>query len=345
MSALLDSPPFAERDESSLLAEMNALTRWHRAGCPEFGAMWPGDDDAASLEALPFVHVGVFKHLLLTTRGASHQRTLTSSSTSGASPSKITLDTRSSELQSASSLAILRHLVGPDLRPLLILDDVASLRRPGQLSARTAAAMSLRPLASQIHFVLDPTTSNPTLREGAVRDALAGHDELLVYGFTSVLWQAWGEGAGNKLKALLRGKTIHFVHSGGWKKLEALKVDRASFDAALLEGLSSASSVIDYYGLVEQVGVIFPLCSAGFRHAPRWAGVIVRDPFTLRALPDSPGMLQLMNTLAWGAPYHNVLTEDTGRLAPGPCPCGLTGLRFELLGRVPKAESRGCANV
>jgi hypothetical protein len=52
-----------------------------------------------------------------------------------------------------------------------------------------------------------------------------------------------------------------------------------------------------------------------------------------------------MNLLAWGAPYHNVLTEDLGKLVPGECDCGRKGKRFEFVGRVPKAEMRGCANV
>jgi hypothetical protein len=72
---------------------------------------------------------------------------------------------------------------------------------------------------------------------------------------------------------------------------------------------------------------------------------LVRDSWTLESLVGEPGQLQLMNTLARGAPYHNVLTEDLGRIVPGNCPCGRSGTRFELLGRVPKAEVRGCANV
>jgi len=56
-------------------------------------------------------------------------------------------------------------------------------------------------------------------------------------------------------------------------------------------------------------------------------------------------VLQLMNTLAFGAPYHNVLTEDLGRVIEGPCQCGRSGQRFELSGRIPRTEVRGCANV
>lgn len=78
---------------------------------------------------------------------------------------------------------------------------------------------------------------------------------------------------------------------------------------------------------------------------PRWAHVIVRDTWSLEPLAGDPGQLQLLNVLAWGAPAHSVLTEDMGRLLPGPCACGRQGPRFELLGRLPQAELRGCANV
>jgi len=76
-----------------------------------------------------------------------------------------------------------------------------------------------------------------------------------------------------------------------------------------------------------------------------WADIVVRDPISLAPLEGEPGLLQLLNVLAVGAPYHSVLTEDTGRVVPGACPCGRSGKRFELLGRLPKAEVRGCANV
>ena len=148
-----------------------------------------------------------------------------------------------------------------------------------------------------------------------------------------------------EIRAALKGKTIHFVHSGGWKKLEAEKVDRARLDGLLLETLCPASAVVDYYGLVEQVGIVYPLCSEGWRHVPVWADVLVRDPLTLEPLEERPGQLQLVNLLAHGAPYHSVLTEDMGRMVPGDCACGRGNRRFELIGRVPKAEVRGCANV
>lgn len=344
MNELLDRPPFGARDDHRFLGEMLALTEHHLAGCAEYRAMWRGWRGAATIDALPFVHVGVFKHILLRTGGAASQRVLRSSGTTGSTTSRIALDDESSALQARSSTAILADFVGSDAAPLLVVDHASSLRQRGEISARVAAAMSLRPLASDIVFVLAEANQPRSVKWNEVAAAAALTAHLRVYGFTSMLWEAWSQPIPSGAAAALRSVRVDFVHSGGWKRLENQRVTREQFDAALLRDAGPESRVIDYYGLVEQVGMVFPLCAAGFRHVPAWAGVVVRDPWTLQ--PAGEGMLQLLNVLAKGAPYHSVLTEDLGRLADdGVCACGREGTRFELLGRIPKAETRGCANV
>jgi hypothetical protein len=349
MSRILNQDcPYGPRSEADFLAEMNALTRFHLDGCPEYARIWPHFESAGNLADLPWLHVGLFKHIEFKTSGEGirHERTLKSSATSSGVPSLVTLDRKSSELQSASTLAIFRDFLGGGTRPLLVVDSSRSLLTRGEVSARVAAALSLRPLASEIHFLLEDAEDPGSMKWDALAELLGGHDELLIYGFTWVLWLAWGAaGVPKKISDRLAGKRIHFVHSGGWKKLDAVQVDRQAFDERLLTGLHPESRVVDFYGLVEQAGIVYPLCEAGFRHVPAWADVLVRDPWTLDSLTGEPGQLQLMNTLAHGAPYHNVLTEDLGHIVPGGCPCGRLGGRFELLGRVPKAEVRGCANV
>jgi len=347
MSALFDEPPFARRDDGALLGELNALTRFHLAGCAPFRAMWPNWRESKMLAGLPFTHVSVFKHRTMRTESSEikHQRTLLSSSTSGQS-SRIALDARSSELQARSSAAILKDVLGDAQRPLLVLDDAKNLRRP-DVSARIAAAMSLRPLASSIHFLVDESSGPKKMLWDRVLTARADSRELLVYGFTWALYTEWARAEiPEEVQRVMKDLTVRFVHSGGWKKLEASKVDRPTFDAALRETVGPGSSVVDFYGLVEQVGVLYPLCDAGYRHAPRWCAVLVRDPYTHEVVGDgTTGQLQLANHLAFGAPYHSVLTEDVGRIVAGTCPCGREGTRFDLLGRIPNAELRGCANV
>ena len=349
MSRLLDQAPYGPRDDELFLQEANALNHHHCDGCAAYARVWPGGHSVQRIEDLPFLHVGVFKHVefMTSATGIRHERTLKSSATTSGLASRILLDTKSSHLQSRSTAAILKDFLGASPRPLLVLDSSKSLQQRGGVSARVAAALSLRPLASDMYFLLDDAESPTSLNWSRLQCALEKHDELLVYGFTWMLWLAWGARKKPEvIRQLLAHRCIHFVHSGGWKKIEAMKVNREQFESALLHDLAPGSRVLDFYGLVEQVGIIYPLCEAGCRHVPVWADVIVRDPLTLQLLADGEtGLLQLINTLAWGAPYYSVLTEDLGRFLTGPCPCGRSGRRFELMGRVPKAEVRGCANV
>ncbi|HUR80105.1 MAG TPA: hypothetical protein VM733_05035 [Thermoanaerobaculia bacterium] len=341
MTALLELPPFGDRDDTALLAELVATTRHHLDASPEYRRIWPDWRAASSFAELPFLHAGVFKHLLLASEGTSRMRTLVSSGTAGAQ-SRITMDAGAAALQAASSQAILADFIGAEKAPLLILDHASSLRSRDAIPARIAAAMSLQPFASEMFFVLD---SEGAVDWRRVADALMGRAQVRIYAITSLLWTAWHATMPADMRASLKDVRIDFVHSGGWKKLEALAVDRATLDRALLEDCAPSSRVVDFYGLVEQNGVIYPLCDAGFRHAPAWSEVLVRDPFTLEVLASGEGLLQVMNPIPRGAPSHNVLTEDVGRVVDGPCPCGRRGRRFELIGRLPKAELRGCANV
>ena len=348
MSQLLERKPYSDREDSQFLLEMQALTQHHQNGCAPYRTMTQNHPMAQSIAEIPYVHVGAFKNLALKTESEQikHQRNLLSSATSSGISSVISLDKKSSEFQSKSVLSILKDFVGEKRRPLLILDSAASLRSRGRVSARIAAALGLQPLSTEIHFLLKDINDPKTMQWDTVLKVLEGHDDVLVYGFTWILWLAWGNAnIPIKVQEALRGKKIHFVHSGGWKKLESSKVNFESFNQALLKDLDQASQVIDYYGLVEQIGIIYPLCAHGSRHVPLWADVIVRDPWTLAPVDKGPGQLQLMNLLAHGAPYHSVLTEDMGQLLHGDCPCGRKGKRFELLGRIPKAETRGCSNV
>jgi hypothetical protein len=348
MSDLLNYPPYSPRDDALFLKEINDLTRCHLDGCPEYSRIWPDWKPTGRIEDVPYLHVELFKHLDLRNQraGIEYGRTLKSSATTSGVFSRIALDSESSRLQSQSSEAIFKDFLGKEKCPLLILDSTRSLLSKNEISARVAAAMSLRPLADDICFLLEKAEDPSSMNWKMLEDILKKHDRILVYGFTWMLWSAWADAKKPEhIVHALKDKTILFVHSGGWKKLEAKKVNMDLFNETLLRSLSSESKVIDFYGLVEQVGIVYPLCQSGYRHVPLWAAVIVRDPYSLESLGNESGQLQLLNTLALGGPYHSVLTEDTGRLISGQCQCGRSGQHFELLGRIPKAKIRGCANV
>lgn len=348
MSALLDLPPYGARDAAAFLAEMNRLTAHHLAHCPEYARVFPTAAAASRIEDLPYMHVSAFKHVQFRTQDGQikHERVLNSSATSSNRSSQITLDRQSSALQGRSSQAILTDFIGAETRPLIILDSKSALIQRGAVSARIAAGLALRPFATRVHFGLESQSLDSRVLWDRLADAFAEADSVLVYGFTWVLWRLWAGGdMPSEIAARLREVKMTYVHSGGWKKLEAERVAPATFNARLLGISGPGSQVIDYYGLVEQNGVIFPECEHGWRHVPVWADVLARDPHTHEVVFGRPGQLQLMNVTPQGAPYHSVLTEDLGEVRQDPCPCGRSGRRFRLLGRLPKSETRGCANV
>lgn len=348
MTDLLDQPAYGNRDDAGFLAEMNRITQFHTAHCSEYSRVFPDFSPVNRIEDLPYLHVSAFKHVHFQSQDGSirHERVLNSSATSSNQPSQIALDRYSSELQSKSSRAILTDFIGAEKRPLIILDSKSALVQRGKVSARIAAGLALRPFATKLYFGLDTQDLDSPVLWDHLADALQHNDTLLVYGFTWVLWRLW---ACNDMPAdvaqRLRDMSVTYVHSGGWKKLEDESVSPAALKQKLLDISGPGSRVVDYYGLVEQNGLIYPECEAGWRHVPLWADVLGRDPYDHSLVYGAPAQLQLMNVTPHGAPYHNVLTEDLAEVRTDPCTCGRSGRRFRLLGRLPKAETRGCANV
>ena len=81
-------------------------------------------------------------------------------------------------------------------------------------------------------------------------------------------------------------------------------------------GRPTRGSVLDFYGMVEQVGTVFVDCPAGNKHAPAFADVILRQPLSLwPAEPGQSGIIEVLSVLPTSYPGHALLTEDQGTLA------------------------------
>ena len=105
--------------------------------------------------------------------------------------------------------------------------------------------------------------------------------------------------------------------------------------------------VHNYYGMVEQTGSIYMECECGHLHAPVWSDVTIRRPedFSVAAAGEK-GLVQVASVLPRSYPGHILLTEDEGRvLGEDDCPCGRKGKYFEILGRIQRAEVRGCSDT
>ena len=171
---------------------------------------------------------------------------------------------------------------------------------------------------------------------------------FVAYGFTYILYQAHCEilDSGVTLPPA-HGESV-VLHSGGWKRLTSIAVDKRTMNETVsgVWGLDP-SQVIDFYGTIEQVGVPYPDCENGYKHAPYWADVIIRRADTLEVAPvGETGLIQLISALPLSAPNQSVLTEDLGTIVlEDGCSCGRRGKAFVFQGRAPKAETRGCSDV
>lgn len=359
IEALLAGRPFEVEPQQRELALMAVLKRAVAYACernPQYRnyvEQWPVSCQAArSLADLPFLPVGVFKAdppLALIGPGEV-TRTLTSSATTGQVPSRVVLDAGTAKRMTKGVTAIIRDFIGPSRRPYLVIDVPETLASGGPLGARGAAIQGLRSFATNIVCCLRMDASGnlePDLdRLMECAEEWKG-TEVLVYGFTYVIWNSF-------VKALeSRGITldlpnVRVLHSGGWKRLEHQAVTREVFAEGVAAAFGCSSDrVIDFYGMVENVGVVYPDCEYGNKHVPAFADVVVRDPLTLEPVAaGEQGLIQVCSALPTSFPGFLLLTEDLAQIVEyDGCPCGRRGVYFRFIGRAPKAEVRGCGNV
>ena len=99
--------------------------------------------------------------------------------------------------------------------------------------------------------------------------------------------------------------------------------------------------------MVEQTGSIFMECKAGYLHTHVYSDLIIRkhDGFQVAQFGEE-GLIEVLSMLPKSYPGHAILTEDIGVIfGEDDCECGLPGKYFQIKGRVPQAELRGCSDT
>ena len=135
------------------------------------------------------------------------------------------------------------------------------------------------------------------------------------------------------------------VHSGGWKQMEAERVDNDEFKATLHRGFG-VEHVVNFYGMAEQVGSVFVEGPDGLLHSSAFADVIVRDPHTWEELPiGEQGVIQVLSAVPTSYPGHSILTEDHGVVDHIDAEPHFGGKAFRVVGRLPRSELRGCSDT
>ena len=336
-----------EEKAEFLLERLNRLSAHHFEACPEYGQIMTtlhgGPVIAASLDQVPYLPVGLFKtNRLSSVAGEDEYKVLTSSGTTGQQVSQIVLDRPTAQLQTRALSAIMRHILGDQRMPMLIIDTPNVVRDRARFSARAAGVLGMLNFGRKHFYALNDEME---LDRDGLREFLAEHggQPFLMFGFTFMVWQYLYAQLSDGEADLSNGVV---VHSGGVNKLIDQAVDNPTFKARLAER-TGLERVYNFYGMVEQVGSVFVEGEDGFLYTPNFADVIIRDPITWQeAAVGEVGVIEVLSALPESYPGHAILTEDLGVVhGVDDSTVGRAGKRFSVIGRVPKAELRGCSDV
>jgi hypothetical protein len=329
---------------TELLAELTALTEHHRDRCEPYARILdatghPRGTGYGAIEELPWLPVRLFKtHELKSVPDDEVFRVLTSSGTTGDQVSRIFLDKEAAAAQSRALSRTMQTVLGPKRLPMLMVD---SRSMAGSGTARGAGVLGMASFGRDHTFVLD-ADGQPDL--DVVREFLGKHGDqpFLIFGFTFMVWQFLYEPARDA--GLDLGNGI-LIHSGGWKKLIDRAVGNAEFRRSFAQD-TGLTRIHNFYGMVEQIGTVFLEGEeGGSLYCPDFADVIIRDPETWKPQPPGePGLIEVVSTLPHSYPGHVLLTEDRG-VIHGIDDGSRPGTRFEVLGRLPRAEARGCSDT
>lgn len=339
-----------QKEKERLLFEyLCKLTDFHRKNCRlynKFLENFPISFNYSSCEELPFLPVRLFKYYKLSSvNGNSQISILSSSGTTSTRKSQVLLDRETSINQGRVLRKILKNFLPLNKYPFLVIDaknTVYSL----SFSARKAGILGFSSLASDICYAL---TDDMKLDVEEVKNFLARHsqDQILVFGFTYIIWKYLLDFAKQSDVFLDLSNAILF-HGGGWKKLSDLAVSNDCFKASLFEQFKiKKSNIHDYYGMAEQTGSISVECEYGNLHASTYSDIVIRDPNTMKIVPNGvSGLIETISIIPKSYPGHIILTEDIGIIEGiDNCKCGRKGKFFKILGRLPKAELRGCSDT
>jgi acyl-CoA synthetase (AMP-forming)/AMP-acid ligase II len=329
-----------------LVPVLNNLHELHLRNCAEYHRIAAqAGYSFSTINEFPFVAVRLFKQLKLSSiKDSDVFRVLNSSGTTGQSPARIFLDKATSARQSKTLVNVMQSFIGKQRLPMLVIDSESVAKGKSGFSARTAGIQGMaffgRKHTYALHDDMQPNWP-------AIDAFFAQHKNspMLIFGFTFMVWQHFVQ-ALKQTGRVYNTENAVLVHSGGWKKLESQKVDNHTFKQTCREQLLNIK-VHNFYGMAEQVGSVFVECHSGYLHAPNMADIIIRNPYDLSLQAHTQeGLIQVLSAIPTSYPGYSILTEDRGRiLGEDDCECGRKGKYFEVLGRLPKVEVRGCSDT
>lgn len=306
---------------------------------------------SGDLSEIPPVQVSVFKELgnqLGSVPKDKIRLTIQSSATSGI-PSSVPVDVITSRRQSKTMIKVIGDFIGNERRPFLVMDVDPMSGFQEILGARYAAVSGYLNFASEAGYFLKVNGLGAYYFDvEEIRQFIEKLKEpAVVFGFTYILYSEIVRPLTEQNISFKLPEGSQVIHIGGWKKMESEKVSKAAFNemTSKLFGITE-DSVIDIYGFTEQMGLNYPDCPCGCKHVSLFSDVIVRDVVTKEVLPaGKKGLLEFVTPIPHSYPGNVVLTDDIGMKIEGICEYGRSGSRFRVLGRLKKAEVRGCGDI
>ena len=302
------------------------------------------------LSDIPPIPVQMFKSFdLRTCKEEEVVRVLNSSATTTGVPSKIFVDKPTSFRQTKGLTTTTKNFIGKNRKPYLVIDEDVNKGKKIKMTARGAAIRGFASFATETVYVMDSINGGLVLDKEKLIQFAEKHrnDEVLVFGFTFIIWSRLILEA-EKTGFTIDLPNIKLLHGGGWKKLIEQSVSKEIFTERVAKFFNTKTeNIIDYYGMVEQLGVVFFDCEYGNKHVPDFADIIIRDFYSMSEVPTGyDGLIECLSIIPSSYPGQALLTEDIGKiLGIDDCPCGRKGKYFAFVARAEKAEIRGCGDT
>lgn len=353
---IFDVDPFVERDHWSFEESIRHQVHLLRGKIPAYDKYLSnkGYRSTKCLETLPSIHVASFKidsKLLSAETIVADGVLLESSGTSGR-VSSVYLDSVTRKRQSLAMVSVMREVLGEAKNKMLVVDHVPQRTQGNSRSARYAAIAGYLKFSKGYEFLFDledveaEKLSSRTQR--LLEEATRSTEPVVVFGFTYMVLKQLVSKLEAEGRSLVLPTGSSLIHIGGWKALEAEKVERDEFDTRVADALGlDPARVVNIYGFTEQMGLNYPSCKNAWFHVPSFSMMRVIDPISHEPVePGIEGLLEFTSPLSNSYCGVRVLTDDVGLANPKHfCGCGWQGQSFQVLGRRARAEIRGCGDV
>lgn len=348
--SLLNSNPFdfSDKNKELFLASLRECAEVHYSGCDYFKFLWDKNKISPNeikteedLEKMPYIMVNLFKtHELRTGPKDDIVLTLGSSGTGG-QRSLIYLNQAS--LDNVVKLAFNIH------KELGITSDkkynYLCFTYDPKVANDLGTAFTDELLTSftgkgEVFYTFQHDGNDFFFDEQGTVEALKRFEKsnlsTRILGFPAFLYQILDK---YKLKLTL-GEDSWVQTGGGWKGQADKEIPKSEFRDFVAKQLGlPAENIRDLFGMVEH-GIPYVDYTDGKLRIPNYARVLIRDPETLKVLPDGEkGLIQFICTYNTSYPSMSLLTTDWGVKHK----CSELGSVLEILGRAGISKNKGCA--